>query len=63
MPVPHLTVATSPDHGLLSQIEQAVQSELPIAARARDVLVVEYGEGGCRIRSRVELGDLSGMMH
>lgn len=57
-PVPHLTVATSPDQRLLNQIERAVQPELPIAASANDALVVEYGERGCRIRSHITLGDL-----
>jgi hypothetical protein len=56
-PIPHLTVATSPDDSLLAEIEEAVQTELPISARAIEVWIVEYGEGGCHIRSRIRLRD------
>jgi hypothetical protein len=52
-PIPHLTVATSPDDALLERIELAVQSELPIAAAATEAWIVEYGEGRCDIRSRI----------
>jgi 2'-5' RNA ligase len=54
-PVPHLTVATSADDALLEGIEAAVQAELPIAARATEAWVVEYGDGRCDIRSRIGL--------
>jgi 2'-5' RNA ligase len=54
-PVPHLTVATSADDALLGRIEAAVQAELPIQATATEAWVVEYGDGGCDVRSRIEL--------
>jgi hypothetical protein len=54
-PLPHLTVATSPDDALLAQIEKAVQRELPISAKATEACVIEYGQDGCRIRSRIRL--------
>ncbi len=54
-PVPHLTVATSPEDALLKEIELAVRPELPISATATEAWIVEYGEGGCDIRARIEL--------
>ncbi len=52
-PRPHVTVATSPDDVLLAQIEEAVRRELPISAVAAEAWVVEYGEDGRHVRSRM----------
>ena len=54
-PLAHLTVATSADDALLAAIENAVQRKLPISAKATEGWIVEYGQGGCRIRSRIRL--------
>jgi 2'-5' RNA ligase len=59
-PRPHLTVATSPDDALLAQIEDAVRRELPISGRASEAWIVEYGDDGCQIRSRITLGGHDG---
>lgn len=55
-PRPHLTVATSPDDVLLAEIEDAVRRALPISASASEAWIVEYGERGCLVRSRIVLG-------
>jgi 2'-5' RNA ligase len=55
-PRPHLTVATSADDALLAGIEGAVRRALPISARASEAWIVEYGEHGCLVRSRIVLG-------
>jgi 2'-5' RNA ligase len=52
-PLPHLTVATSPDDALLAAIEKAVQRKLPISAKATEAWIVEYGHDGCRVRCRI----------
>jgi 2'-5' RNA ligase len=60
-PVPHLTVATPADGALLEGIEAAVQTELPIGATATEAWIVEYGDGGCHIRSRIEFAPRTGV--
>jgi 2'-5' RNA ligase len=56
-PIPHVTVATTPDDRLLERIERAIRPELPIEARAAEALIVEYGDDGCRTRSRIAFGE------
>jgi hypothetical protein len=58
-PLPHLTVATSSDDALLAEIEDAVRPALPISASAADAWIVEYGERGCLVRSRIVLGPVA----
>jgi 2'-5' RNA ligase len=56
-PLPHVTVATSPDDVLLARIEAAVRPALPIRATAAEAWVVEYGDEGCRTAGRIGLGE------
>jgi hypothetical protein len=56
-PIPHLTIATTPDVRLLERIEQVILPRLPTAARAAEALIVEYGDHGCRTRTRIAFGE------
>ncbi|HSR22344.1 MAG TPA: 2'-5' RNA ligase family protein [Candidatus Eisenbacteria bacterium] len=42
--VPHLTIAQSPDHALLDEVEAAVVGGLPISAHAREVWLMLQGD-------------------
>ena len=51
--VPHLTVAQSPDDGLISTIEAALAPGLPIETEAREATLMEQGRDGMwRVRER-----------
>ncbi len=56
--VPHLTVAHTEDPALLDRLDRELQPQLPLAAVAAEVWLLEYREAAWRRRARLPLSGI-----